>query len=42
MISYNTYLRFLRWVYPEKPDSELVEKAREYMKQQHDFYRREK
>ena len=39
MISYNTYLNFLRFTYPEKSESERVNMAKQYMAQQHKFIR---
>ena len=41
MINYSDYLQFLRWVYPDKSDKELIQRAKEYMKLQDSFYRRE-
>ena len=39
MISYNTYLKFLRFAHPEATEERLKELARKYMEQQHKWYR---
>ena len=39
IISYNTYLNFLRFTYPEKSEDQIKAEARNYMQQQHKFYR---